>query len=125
MERSIIDKLFKIDKTIIVGLGLIILGFIILVTDFIDSFVTNLLWPLLEGSSEGKTVLFLGMLGLILIISSLINQNNSIKHRLYPDNDYHLKYILFVVVILLCCAVLGLIIEFYIRYKLGISFLQY
>ena len=49
MERSIIDKLFKIDKTIIVGLGLIILGFIILVTDFIDSFVTNLLWPLLEG----------------------------------------------------------------------------
>ena len=106
MERSIIDKLFKIDKTIIVGLGLIILGFIILVTDFIDSFVTNLLWPLLEGSSEGKTVLFLGMLGLILIISSLINQNNSIKHRLYPDNDYHLKYILFVVVILLCCAVL-------------------
>lgn len=122
MERSIIDKLFKIDKTIIVGLGLIILGFIILVTDFIDSFVTNLLWPLLEGSSEGKTVLFLGMLGLILIISSLINQNSSIRHRLYPDNNYHLKYILFVVVILLCCAVLGLIIEFYIRYKLGISF---
>jgi hypothetical protein len=41
----------------------ILLALIILVTDSIDTLITNLLWPLLEGSSEGKTVIFLGIIG--------------------------------------------------------------
>lgn len=115
-------KSFKIDNSMIIGFCLIILGIIILVTDFIDSFVTSLLWPLLEGSSEGKTVMFLSMIGIILIITSLINQNTQLKNYLYKSNDDHLKYLAIVVIMLLICAGIGLVIEFYIRQQLGISF---
>ena len=59
----------KMDLPIILGIMLIILGIIILETNYLDSFVTNLLWILLEGSSEGKTVLFLGLLGSLFILS--------------------------------------------------------
>ena len=44
-------KLIK-DKSAIFGVLLIVIAAFILMTDFLDSFVTSLLWPLLEGSSE-------------------------------------------------------------------------
>jgi len=70
----------KIDAPIFLGIFLILLGIFILETNYIDSFVTQLLWILLEGSSEGKTVLFLGLLGSLFILSSLIGQNeNTLK----------------------------------------------
>ncbi len=126
MEVYFISKikgLISIDKSIIAGIFFILLGFFILVTDYLDVFVTNLLWPLLEGSSEGKTVLFLGLIGSILILSSIIRQNPKIQERLYKsDNDYHLKYIAVMLVLLFCCAIFGLIIEAYIRQCYGVSF---
>ncbi len=115
-------KNFKLTKSIIAGIILILIGGILLVTSFLDIYVTTLLWPLLEGSSEGKTVLFLGLLGILLIISSLFRQT-SIFTRIYDENnDYHLKYVASVIIILLACAFIGLIIEFYIRSQFGVSY---
>ncbi len=109
-------------KTIISGILLVLLGFIILFTDYIDSFVTQLLWPLLEGSSEGKTVLFLWLLGITLILSSVIRNNEKIKAKLYKDKDYHLKYVKLSIILLIICALIGLLIEAHIRQQFGVSF---
>lgn len=112
----------SVNKTVISGIVLVFLGFIILFTNYIDSFVTQLLWPLLEGSSEGKTVLFLWMLGITLILSSIIRNNKKITKKLYPDKNYHLKYVSITIILLITCALIGLLIEAYIRQQFGVSF---
>lgn len=120
MESSIFKASNR--KTIISGILLVLLGFIILFTDYIDSFVTQLLWPLLEGSSEGKTVLFLWLLGITLILSSVIRNNEKMKEKLYKDKDYHLKYVKLSIILLIICALIGLFIEAHIRQQFGVSF---
>lgn len=94
----------------------------ILFTNYIDSFVTQLLWPLLEGSSEGKTVLFLWLVGITIIVTSLIRQNRAICEKLYKDDNYHLKYLKMAIILLIVCAFIGLAIEAYIRQSFGVSF---
>ena len=112
----------SMTKSIITGIILILLSFIILVTNFVDAFVTSLLWPLLEGSSEGKTVIFLGLIGMTLILSSLIRQNKFIQEKLYKNEEYHLKYIAYTITILIIAALIGLAVEAYIRQQFGVSF---
>lgn len=112
----------SMTKSIITGIILILLSFIILVTNFVDAFVTSLLWPLLEGSSEGKTVIFLGLIGMTLILSSLIRQNKFIQEKLYKNEEYHLKYIAYTITILIIAALIGLALEAYIRQQFGVSF---
>ncbi len=112
----------SIDKYIICGIILILLGFIILFTNYIDSFVTQLLWPLLEGSSEGKTVLFLWLIGATLIITSVIQQDKVLCEKLYETDESNYKYLKFAIIILLSCALFGLIIEAIIRQQFGVSF---
>lgn len=110
------------DISTITGIILIFLSFIVFVTDFFDVFLTNLLWPLLEGSSEGKTVIFLGLIGVTLILSSFIRQNRQLRDKFYKDKNYHLRYISFTIVLLIACALIGLMIEAYIRQQFGVSF---
>lgn len=112
----------SMTKSIITGIILILLSFIILVTNFVDAFVTSLLWPLLEGSSEGKTVIFLGLIGMTLILSSLIRQNKFIQEKFYKNEEYHLKYIAYTITILIIAALIGLAVEAYIRQQFGVSF---
>lgn len=112
----------SIDKSVISGIALVLLGLVILFTNYIDSFVTQLLWPLLEGSSEGKTVLFLWLVGITLIITSIIRQNNILREKLYKDGNYHLKYLKTAIILLIACAFIGLAIEAYIRQSFGVSF---
>ncbi|MBE6494128.1 MAG: hypothetical protein E7Z84_05935 [Methanosphaera stadtmanae] len=110
----------KIDAPIFLGIFLILLGIFILETNYIDSFVTQLLWILLEGSSEGKTVLFLGLLGSLFILSSLIGQNeNTLK--IYKNDTYYLKYLKTAIIILFVSAVIGLLIEIHIRMQYDVS----
>lgn len=112
----------SINKSIVCGILLILLGFIILFTNFIDSFVTELLWPLLEGSSEGKTVLFLWLVGFTLIVTSFIRQNSALNKKLYKNKNYHLRYLSTTIILLIICAFIGLFIEAYIRQQFGVSF---
>jgi len=111
----------SIDKYFICGIVLILLGFLILFTNYIDSFVTQLLWPLLEGSSEGKTVLFLWMLGSTIIITSYIRNNNVIHKKLYKNQNQY-SYLKYAIILLIISAFIGLFIEAYIRYSFGVSF---
>lgn len=111
----------KIDTPIILGILLIILGIFILKTNYIDSFVTELLWILLEGSSEGKTVLFLGLLGSLFILSSVIEQNENTLKIYKNDSNYYLKYLKAAIILLFISAVIGLLIEIHIRMQYDVS----
>jgi len=110
----------RIDIRLIIGLLFIILAGIIFVTDFLDGFVTNILWPLLEGSSEGKTVIFLGLIGLIIILDA-INDKLNITARFYKKDNNYQHYLLACIIILIVTALFGLVTELYIRHSLGIS----
>lgn len=99
----------------------ILLALIILVTDSIDTFITNLLWPLLEGSSEGKTVIFLGIIGSFIILDVAIDKIEFINKRVYTSDDVHFKYLLMTILILLACAFFGFALELYIRQSMGVS----
>ena len=112
----------SINLSVIAGIILILIAFVILFTNYVDAFVTSLLWPLLEGSSEGKTVLFLGLIGITLIFSSIISQNIYLRKKFYKNDSYPLKYIAITIIILLTCAVFGLLIEAHIRQQFGVSF---
>lgn len=105
---------------VIVGLILIVLALIILITESIDTVITTILWPLLEGSSEGKTVIFLGMIGFYLIFDVVAIKINLIEN-LYSTDRTKFRYLLFTIIILLICAFIGLSIELYLRYMMDIS----
>ncbi|MCD7781099.1 MAG: hypothetical protein LUG89_00140 [Methanosphaera sp.] len=116
------DNFPKITPSIIAGIVLILIGVIILVTDFLDSIVTSILWPILEGSSEGKTVLFLGILGSLLIICSIIRQSPWLQKKVYRFENNQRPYVASVIIILIICGLVGLLIEAYIRSQFGVGF---
>ena len=99
----------------------IILAFIIFATDSVDALITSLLWPLLEGSSEGKTVIFFGMIGVFIILDVFIDKFTFITRRVYTSKNIHFKYILFTIILLTLCALFGFILELYIRQSMGVS----
>lgn len=114
----------KIDKAGLFGFILILIGLIVYATSPLDQLVMMITWPLLSGSSEGKAVLFLMAIGSFLILNSLINTSKflaPVKERANeysPDGKKFLKWTL--LIILLTCLV-GLLIEFSIRLKYGVS----
>ncbi|MDY9922531.1 hypothetical protein [Methanobacterium sp.] len=114
----------KIDKIGLSGVILILIGLIVYATSPLDQLVMMITWPLLSGSSEGKAVLFMMAIGSFLILNSLINTSRfltPIKERANeysPDGKKFLK--LTILIILLTCLV-GLLIEFSIRLKYGVS----
>ncbi|EKQ52503.1 MAG: hypothetical protein B655_1874 [Methanobacterium sp. Maddingley MBC34] len=114
----------KIDKAGLFGVILILIGLIVYATSPLDQLVMMITWPLLSGSSEGKAVLFLMAIGSFLILNSLINTNRfltPIKERVNeysPDGKKFLKWT--ILIILLTCLV-GILIEFSIRLKYGVS----
>ena len=103
---------------------MILIGLIVYATSPLDQLVMMITWPLLSGSSEGKAVLFMMVIGSFLILNSLINTNRFLapvkeKTSEYsPDGKKFLKWT--ILIILLTCLV-GLLIEFSIRLKYGVS----
>jgi hypothetical protein len=114
----------KIDKAGLFGVILILIGLIVYATSSLDQLVMMITWPLLSGSSEGKAVLFMMAIGSFLILNSLINTSRflaPIKERVNeysPDGKKFLKWT--ILIILLTCLV-GILIEFSIRLKYGVS----
>lgn len=115
----------KIDRSGLAGIILIFLGLFVYATSPLDNLVTMITWPLLSGSSEGKAVLFMVMIGSFLVLNTLINNLGflrPLKEKIYnysPDGQKYLKWAL---VLILITAVAGLLIEWWIRMKYGVSF---
>lgn len=114
----------KIDKIGLSGIILILAGLFIYATSALDQMVTMITWPLLSGSSEGKAVLLMVMMGCFLLLNSLINTWKFLsplkdKVKSYsPDGKKFFKWTLIIIII---TCLIGVLIEFYIRLKYGIS----
>lgn len=116
----------KIDKVGLLGIILIFAGFLIYVTSALDQLVTMITWPLLSGSSEGKAVLLMVMMGGFLILNSLINNWKflaPLKDKVTSYSPDGRKFFKLTLIIILVTCLVGICIEFYIRLKYGVPLL--
>jgi hypothetical protein len=114
----------KIDKIGLLGFILIILGLFVYVTSPLDQVVMMITWPLLSGSSEGKAVLLMVLMGSFLLLNSLINTwgvLTPIKENITTYSPDGKKFFKWTMIIILLTCVVGVLIEFYIRLKYGVS----
>lgn len=94
----------KIDLLDLIGTFLILLGVLVYVTDFLDSVMTTITWPLLSGSSEGKAVLLLVIMGSLILFNSLLRSRRGFLDTFYtklytysPEGRKYLKWFIIVV----------------------------
>ncbi len=114
----------KIDVTGFSGIILIVAGFLVYATSALDEMITMITWPLLSGSSEGKAVLLMVMMGGFFILNSLINNwkfLSPLKEKVTSYSPDGKKFFKFTLIIILVTCLLGLLIEFSIRLKYGVS----
>lgn len=94
-------------------------------TKFLDSTILKLTYPFLEGSSEGKSVLFFGLMGSLLLLYPLFNCDGRIMRKISGFNSFLMcngkKYLKLVIILILVTYIIGIIIEILIRMKFGIS----
>jgi hypothetical protein len=108
----------------LIGIVLILLGLVVYASSPLDQIMMMLTWPLLSGSSEGKAVLLLVLMGSLLILNMLITQSRLTEtwekriSSYSPDGKRFLKWALFIILI---TYLAGLLIEFSIRAKYGVS----
>ncbi len=114
----------KIDKIGLSGIILIFAGLFIYATSALDQLVTMITWPLLSGSSEGKAVLLMVMMGCFLLLNSLINTwkfLSPLKEKVKSYSPDGKKFFKWTLIIILITCLIGVLIEFYIRLKYGVS----
>lgn len=111
----------NINRSTWIGLAFILLAFILLVTDFFDTIITTILWPLLEGSSEGKAVLLFGIIGSLFILEPIINNNQRINKIFFKKEENSWKYLVLTMILLFITAFFALLIEIHIRLSFNVS----
>lgn len=100
----------KLNKTIIIGLILILFAGAIFITDIFNPIIRPITYLFLMGSSKGKDIIFFGLLGLFLILSQIIEKD--------IDTTRYLK---FSIVIGAATLTLGIILEILFRLNMGIK----
>lgn len=100
----------KLNKTIILGIILILFGGVIFITDIFNPIIRPITYLFLMGSSKGKDIMFFGLLGLFLILSQVIKKD--------IDTTKYLKISIAVGSLLL---VLGIVLEVLFRLQMGIK----
>ena len=100
----------KLNKTIIVGLILIVFAGVIFITDVFNPIIRPVTYQFLMGSSKGKDIIFFGLLGLFLILSQVIEK----------DIDTT-KYLKISIVLGTALLSLGILLEVLFRMQMGIG----
>ena len=112
----------RINQLRLIGILLIILGGTLLKTNFMSNAVTTILWPVLEGSSAGKAVILLVIMGSLLLLSSFSTSNDWINRKFFSEKwaDGR-RYLLISILTVFSTCVVGLLTEVWIRLKFGVS----
>lgn len=105
----------------IIGIILVLFGILVYFTGFLDGVITAIFWPLVLGSSEGKAILLLVIMGSLLILNSIIT-----RHQISPKFDAKTvsianRYLKYTLILILFTYGLGLIIEVWLRLQYGVS----
>lgn len=111
-----------INRLGIIGILLILVGLILLLTDFLDQSFT-LLWPLVMGSSEGKAILLFLIMGSILLWNNLIYCIPYLHKFRFLNTDLvsSRNYLKITLILVLLTYILGIIIELWIRYVYNVT----
>jgi hypothetical protein len=115
-----LDKWY-INRFTLIGAVLILLGLMVYRLEFLQVTATSLFYPLLLGSSEGKLVLFLFIMGSLLILNSLISNCKIAGKIASEDVGDSRRYLKYAVVLVLITYVVGIIIEISLRASYGVS----
>jgi len=111
----------KINRLFIVGMLLTLIGILIYKSGFLDQLVTFILWPLLSGSSKGKTILLFVIMGSMLILNSIITYHKIASKITFLDKWNANKYLKFTLILILSTYIISILIEVWLRLKFGVS----
>ena len=100
----------KLNKTILVGIILIMLAGVIFLTDMLTPIIRPATYIFLMGSSKGKDIIFFGLFGLFLIFSQIFKKDINTT-----------KYLKISIVIGSVLLILGIILEVVFRLQMGIG----
>lgn len=100
----------KLNKTILVGIILILFAGIIFMTDLFTPIIRPITYLFLMGSSKGKDIIFFGLFGLFLILSQVIKKDIDIT-----------KYLKISIILGLLSLILGIVLEVLFRLQMGIK----
>ena len=115
----------KINRYIPFGIILIIFGTLLFFLSGIDQFIRPFAQPILMGSSKGKDILFFVVFGITIILSTIGDHDKIYDYfmnlnipKILKDNDFYLKLSL---ALFLFTAIMGLVVEVYLRSTLGLD----
>ncbi len=103
----------KINKIILSGMILILIGGFLFISDIITPFIRPITYLFLMGSSKGKDILFFTLFGLFLILSQL--------HKIIAIKSKSNKFLLISIITATIIFTIAIILEVYLRMKLGIE----
>jgi len=115
----------RLNKLNIIGIFLILFAVLLAATSFLDSAILTLTYHLMEGSSKGKSIILFAVMGSLLLFYPLFKSNglfgkriSALNPRLKIDAQ---KYLKFTIITIFFTYIVGLLIEVWIRIKLGVS----
>lgn len=109
------------NRFTIIGAILVLLGIVIYGVKFLHAPATSLFYPLLLGSSEGKAVLFLVLMGSLLLLNSVIS-SGKLGGKFAPMDIWDSKrYLKYAVILVLITFIVGILVEIWLRMKFGVS----
>ena len=115
----------RLNKLNIIGIILILFAVLLTATSFLDSAILTLTYHLMEGSSKGKSIILFAVMGSLLLFYPLFKSNglfgkriSTLSPRLKIDSQ---KYLKFTIITIFFTYIVGLLIEVWIRMKLGVS----
>lgn len=100
---------------------MIIVGVLIFEVGYLHNAATSLFYPLLLGSSEGKAVIFLVLMGSFLLLNFIITSGKINTRFTSMDIWDSKKYLKYTLIIILFTYAVGIIIEIWLRLKFGVS----
>ncbi len=104
---------------------MILFAVLLVTTNFLDNIILVLTYHLMEGSSQGKSIILFAVMGSLLLFYPLFQSNGLLGKRISSLSP-HLKidsqkYLKFTIIALFFTYIVGLLIEIWIRIKLGVS----
>lgn len=109
------------NKYIIAGIILILFSVILFLTNTLNIIVRPITHIFLMGSSQGKDILFFGLIGIFLILSQLYKSRFIIKHLKFINIETQNKYLKIAIILAILILILGIILEIVMRYYLNIK----
>ena len=101
----------KVNKTILVGILFIIIAGVLFISNILNPIIHPITHLFLMGSSKGKDILFFGLMGVFLISTQLFK-------GLDIDTD---KYLKITIILGSITLILGIVLEVYFRWQMGIG----